>query len=386
MVARHAARCSSVCAIVVLTLAAAFVTVAGTRAAKAASAPGAAEQQPATGAAERRQAPGADERQLASGVARRQQAPGGAEQQQDPAERRSALADSYVFRAVIEMVRVPVVVVDVDGSFVGGLGLEDFLVEDGGALQQVEHFVSEHDPTSVVIVLDAGTAAAPIADELRRAGRTLRAALRPEDEVAVIRAGQRAETLVPLSHDAQHIDAAIAGFETEPSAGPALLDALLEGIAMLRQGRFDKRTLIVFGVDADAGSDADLAAVKDAAQRYGVTVHGVWIGTRGFGAGDDGAGPRRFHHEPLSGDGATIAELVRFTGGLLARRPGIEDRFGGLGGWMLKACDDISRYVNHQYLLHYTPLRPPRPGTWRDIRVRLQVPFDEVRARSGYVR
>lgn len=310
-----------------------------------------------------------------------------------PPDPQSPAQDVAAFNAVVEMVRVPVVVVDAEGSFVEGLEHGDFRVEDGDTVQAVEHFVSEDEPTSVAVVLDAGAAAAPIADSLRRSAATVHSMLRPLSEVAVIRAGRRPDTLAGLSGSAAAIRDGAAGFRSEPSGGPALHDAVLHGIRELEKGRWDKRTLIVFGVGDDVGSRADLASVKDAAQRAGVTVHTVWIGTRGLGP-DDGApgtGPPASEAIPIaamesSRSRSELVELARFTGGLVARRPGIEDRFGGLRGWMTKACEDIGRYINHQYLLHYTPRQPPATGAWRPIRVRVSVPFDEVRTRAGYRR
>ena len=42
--------------------------------------------------------------------------------------------------------------------------------------------------------------------------------------------------------------------------------------------------------------------------------------------------------------------------------------------------------MKHQYLLHYAPQNPPRPGTWRSIRVVVEGDPETIRARSGYMR
>jgi len=70
-----------------------------------------------------------------------------------------------------------------------------------------------------------------------------------------------------------------------------------------------------------------------------------------------------------------------------AQRPDSWDRYeGGAAQWFEAAGIDITTYMKHQYLLHYAPQNPPRPGTWRSIRVMVKGAPETIRARSGYTR
>jgi len=130
----------------------------------------------------------------------------------------------------------------------------------------------------------------------------------------------------------------------------------------------------VVGADADTSSSAGELAVQQDLRRAGVSVHAIVLTDRSH------AEAERVNRAQ------TIPEIVLFTGGLLARRPTNAGRYGGVAGWLEIAGTDISTYVKHQYLLHYTPMNPPRPGTWRSISVRVAVDYKQVRARSGYMR
>ncbi len=275
------------------------------------------------------------------------------------------LQNPVVYSASIEMVRVPVVVTDLEGAFITGLNSRNFLVQDGPSLQPIEHFVSDNEPTSVGIVLDASAEMAPFADVVRGAAEQIAAELEQADELFLIGASMKAELLSPLSIERAPIRAALDRYSPGETKDRALYDAVALALSELDHSSYDKRALIVFTTGDDSGSLVAAADLIRAAQRLGVTIHAIQMS---------------------KGPAASVQELVRLSGGLIARRTGVEDRYGGIEVWVGLAISDICRYVNNQYLLHYTPMSPPPQGMWRRIRVRVDVPFQEVRARSGYVR
>jgi hypothetical protein len=289
----------------------------------------------------------------------------GAQQRGAPPEEVKAFENSVVFSASIEMVRVPVVVTDIEGAFITGLDRRNFLVLDGPAVQPIEHFVSDNEPTSVGILLDASAEMAPFADLVRVAAQKLADELKEADELFLISAGASAQLLSPPSKDRGLLQSAVARFLPGDVSDRAFYDAIALALSELDHSSFDKRALILFTTGDESASRVDATDLMKAAQRLGVAIHLVHLSTTGAPA---------------------VEDLVRLSGGLIARRPGIEDRYGGIGVWLDLAIADICRYVNNQYLLHYTPLSPPPPGMWRRIRVKVDVPFEEVRARSGYVR
>jgi VWFA-related protein len=309
------------------------------------------------------------------------QLPEGHQQAQNPTPGfdPSQLARGGGFTASVEMVRVPVVVIDGRNEFVRSLGESDFAVRDGGRTYRVEHFVADTEPTAVGILVDSGSDMAPYLDDLRRAVTTIAAELRANNELFLIGFAGHVETLAPLTTDRLEIAAALERLRPVQDADARrLYDAAAQGLRLLGDARHDKRSLIVIGAGLDLGSRIGELDLQRAIHDAGVTIHAIDMSAPGA--------PSRRAREPRVNRVQTLPELVRFSGGLLARRPAVPERFGGVGNWLESAGASISRYVNHQYLLHYTPLDPPRTGSWRTIRVEVTGNYKEVRARSGYMR
>jgi len=299
------------------------------------------------------------------------QAPAAAPQNPTPAPR----ARSGGFSAAVEMVRVPVVVVDDKGDFIRDLDKTNFTVLDGGTRHVVEHFVSDAEPATVGIVVDASAAMAPYTDQVRAAIMRVANNLRLDAELFLISYGATAKTLSSRSQDKFAFAMALAGYAPKGN-DRALFDAIELGLATLQNATYDKRSLILVGAGADTSSHVGEATLQQDIRRSGVSIHAIVLAERT----ERGGGARRINRVQ------TLPEIVLFTGGMLAQRPPNAEHYGGLSGWLEASGTDISTYVKHQYLLHYSPQNPPRPGTWRSISVRLDVKYEKVRARSGYIR
>ena len=295
--------------------------------------------------------------------------------QQHNAEQR-VTARGGGFSAAVEMIRVPVVVIDDEGAFIRNLGKSNFTVQDGGTSHPVDHFVSDAEPVSVGIIVDASASMAPYTDDVRASVMRAVNNLRRDDELFLLSYGATAETLSPRSSDKSAFARALSGYAPKGN-DRALFDAVELGLATLQNATYDKRSLILVGVGADTSSSTGELALQRDIRRAGVTIHAIILADR---VDPSRADPTRVNRVQ------TIPEIVRFTGGMVAQRPRNAKRFGGIDGWIEVAGIDISTYVKHQYVLHYVPMNPPRPGTWRSIRVVLDVDYKQVRARSGYIR
>lgn len=299
-------------------------------------------------------------------------------QPQPPDELAALLARGGAFSASVEMVRVPVIVVDGSGAFVEHLDQHAFAVRDGGKRHEVEHFVSDVDPVSVGLLVDASAAMQPYEAEVRASVESIARTLRPDDELSLIVYGPRVATLCAPGSDKGAVLAAMADYTTGNGTDRALYDALDSALSTLEDSRYDKRSIIVIGAGGDTASAGGELAVQQHIHRAGVTVHAISLVPRP--ATGTLASPARVNRLQ------TLPEIAHFTGGLLAQRPRLTARFGGTAGWLATAGTDVTNYVMHQYVLHYSPQNPPRPGTWREIRVEVTGEHKEVRARSGYIR
>jgi len=285
------------------------------------------------------------------------------------------LSDAAPARAVtahfvmnVEIVRIPVIVENRVGGFIGGLEADDFKVVDGaGPAAAVRELIPENEPTSIGILVDAGTDTGDKADIVLTAVSRLLEALQPADEVFIAQYSDTAEFLSDFSTDRIALAAAMAGYA--PGEGRAMHDAIAMGLIRMRSAQHEKKALIIIADGDDEGSRTTGDAILLAARREGVAVHAL----------------------PPSGDVAPgnaglLQEIAHNTGGLVALRPAVEGQFGGFGGWVALACRDLSDYINNQYLILFRSTRPPEPGVWRELRVEVGQSYKRIRARSGYVR
>jgi len=304
----------------------------------------------------------------------------------------------------VEIVRIPVIVENRVGGFIGGLEATDFGVIDGDGLAvAVRELIPENEPTSVGILVDAGTGTDDKAEVVLGAVSRLLEALQPADEVFIAQYSNTAEFLSDFSTDRIALAAAMSGYA--PGEGRAMRDAIAMGLIRMRSAQHEKKALIVIADGDDQGSRTTETEILLAARREGVAVHALllipkarrWRPT--FAATETEAGVSTGEQPnaappataPPTGDVAAgnaglLQEIAHNTGGLVALRPAVEGQFGGFAGWVALACRDLSDYINNQYLILFRSTRPPERGVWRELRVEVGRPYERVRARSGYVR
>lgn len=298
-------------------------------------------------------------------------------QQQLPGNGIADLARGGGFSATVEMVRVPVVVEGKNNVFIRNLRAEDFAVRDGGKTHSVDFFVSDAEPLVVGILVDASAAMKPYAEDVRLAIESAATNLRPEDEVFLIAYGPSVAMLTEPTADKLQVISDLADYTTWDGAGRALYDALDLGLSTLERSAYDKRSLLVIGAGGDTASNAGELGVQQHIHRTGVTIHAIVLSQS----------PSRIRNTPSRVNRLqTLPEIVKYTGGMIAPRPRLWGRYENAGRWFESAGTAITTYMKHQYLLHYSPQNPPRPGTWRSIRVMVAGEPDIIRARSGYVR
>jgi VWFA-related protein len=305
----------------------------------------------------------------------------------------------------VEVVRIPAIVEDLDGGFMGGLVADDFGIVDGvGLAAPIRALIPEYEPTSIGIIIDAGPGTAEIAPTIVDAVSKLLEALRPEDEIFIAQYTASTRFLSDFGTDRIALAAAMSGYES--GAGRAMRDAIATGLIRMRSAQHEKKALIVIADGDDEGSQTSDDEILVAARREGVAVHALimiakaqrwrptFAATESEVAADGEAAVAAEAAPPAApptgevaaGNAGLLQEIAHNTGGLVALRPPLEGQYGGLGGWIALACRDVSDYINNQYLILFRSSNPPERGAWRNLRVRVGPRHSRIRARSGYVR
>lgn len=280
------------------------------------------------------------------------------------------------FSMEVEIIRIPVIVEDASGSFVTGLELDDFKVLDGSPpARPVYQLISEDEATSVGLLLDASDSARASVPAMLQAALQLIGQFRAEDEVFLLQFGDEPRFLSDFAPGGEGLLPAVTGFR--PAGARALHDAVATGLIRMRDAAHEKKSLVLITSGDDDGSRVGAQEVRRAAQREGVSIHVLLLpaGLPRWRPGNEADQPTFL-----------LQRLAHETGGLVGLRPAVEERFGGLSGWIDRATEDIGSYIKHQYQLQFESLNPPAPGTWRPLRVVVDHPHQRIRARSGYVR
>ena len=259
------------------------------------------------------------------------------------------------FRSSVSAVEVYVSVTDSTGVPVRGLTRDDFELGENGAPQSISTFVAGEFPLTVALALDASFSMAgrPL-QAVKSAARAFLGALRPEDESLIVGMSSRVEVVaaadVPRSRQVNAVDNLTAWGTT------TLYDSVIASIDAVDASR-GRRALVILsdGDDRYSGATPDETLMR--ARRSNVMVYPVALG--------------RERPEIFS-------ELSSMTGGRSYHSrdyKGVEQILVG-----------IAEQLREQYLLGYTPTRPPVAGSseWRSIKVVVKRPGVSVRARDGY--
>ena len=259
------------------------------------------------------------------------------------------------FTSSVNLVEVYASVVDAKGQPVRGLSREDFEVLEDGEPQKISAFTAGDFPLTAALALDRSFSMAgkPLA-VVKGAARAFLNALRPSDEAVIVAIGSQVTVLAHARSSRAEQLAAVN--ELTAWGTTSLHDAIIAAIETV-DGARGRRALLILSDGDDRYSEAAAADAIARARRSNVMVYPIALGKT---------------RPPL------FAELSTLTGGRSFHARDLE----GLEATL----QTIASQLREQYLLGYSPSRPPVTGAneWRSITVRVKRPGLSVRARDGY--
>jgi len=260
-----------------------------------------------------------------------------------------------VFSAKVEMVRVDALVTEHEnGPAIVGLGPSDFEVYDNGVLQQVDLVSFDQVPLNVILTLDmSDSVAGERLDHLRGAGAALLAALKDQDQAALVTFSQLVALGAGLTKDVAPVRRAID--EAAGSGDTALIDGTYAAIT-LGESDAGRALVIVFSDGVDTSSWLPQEAVLDAARRSDAVVYAV---------------STRSRLKP-----EFLRQVTSLTGGRLFE----VERTATLGAILISVLEEFRR----RYLISFTPRGVEKNG-WHRLEVRLKGRRANVKARPGYL-
>jgi VWFA-related protein len=266
------------------------------------------------------------------------------------------------FRTDTRLVVLNVSVFDKDGKIVRDLGKSAFSVYENGEKQALSTFRQEDVPISLGLIIDTSASMTDKRDRVASAALSMVKASNPEDEVFIINFNESAVLAREFTNNTKDLESALRNLD--PKGETAMRDALLLGIEHLRhRAHRDKKVLLVVTDGEDNSSIETHAHLVEVAQQNDVIIYAIGL----LGA-----------EEPASAARAKkqLSELTVQTGG--------QSWFPTDVAEIATITPQIAHEIRNQYILAYTPTNLAADGSFRKIRVEVDVPEAVVRTRAGY--
>jgi Ca-activated chloride channel family protein len=273
--------------------------------------------------------------------------------------------------------QVTVTVTDQNGRYVTGLQKGDFRIYVDGIQRPLQFLRQDFNtPVSVGILADTSGSMEPKLQQLRAAVSQFIGDLNSLDDVFLFAFSNRPFLLQPFTTNHFLVRSRLALLHAYGQT--ALFDTIMDGLIMVRHGRYDKKALLVVTDGMDNASQATLQQVVGQARRMGVLIYSIGIGDPNSGGIGIAIGPFMFGGDMDRVDTQTLTELSTESG---ARTFVVREV--GDGEALRQDCAAISNELREQYTAGFVAPDPSRPG-YRSLRVDVPgKPELAVRVRKG---
>jgi VWFA-related protein len=281
-----------------------------------------------------------------------------------------ALRDGdYKLTVDVELVQLPVSVVDKHGMPIRGLRPQHFTVYEDKVQQDISLFKEEDIPMSVAVLIDRSGSMQEKLDRVHAAAMTFIRENNGDDETALVSFGDHVTIDQALTADTDRLSRALSRIQA--TGDTALYDAILVASDYLeREATRDKKVLLVISDGEDNKSANNLRQVLKVMKESKIIVYTIGLVRSRIGDylvyGDGGRKP--------------LQELAEVTGGAAFFPKNVND--------VEATCTKISRDLRNQYTIGYRPSNRNLDGAYRKIQVRLdppkKTPKFQVRTKQGY--
>jgi Ca-activated chloride channel family protein len=289
---------------------------------------------------------------------------------------------SAQFRVGVQLVNVVATVVDGKGRLVPNLAIDDFIVEEDGQPQRIEHLLPTADlPVSIGVVLYSSESMRSKMRTAQRAIDRFFSTIHRDDEIFLMTFAMQASLIVDFTADRTRLtNALLTGVNV--GGGTALYDSLDQALQKVKQGRYQKKVVLLVTDGEDTTSLTRFDKVLQHIREAEMLVYSVGIkGAPGFDMGTD----------PLSGNSRSstpnntsvdMKVLNRF--GEASGGSAWEISEAAFGKNMDAVLDTIAAELRSQYSIGYYPNRPAKDGKWHSVRIRVKNPDYVARGRKEY--
>ena len=254
-----------------------------------------------------------------------------------------------LFKKSVDLVVVPVSVLDHWDRPVTDLTSKHFVVFEDKVSQTVKYFSHQDTPVALAVVLDASGSMAGRFNDARVAAAQLIATSNPDDEFSVVIVGDSPRIVVDRGDSLDQFQQTLA--LVQPDGQTALWDSMMSALGQLRSAPLERKVMVVITDGGDNHSRATKRELKSVLKEAGVQLYTVALYNPYSKRTEERIAPLE------------LDDLTSVTGGrIVAARNGVETQ---------AVVAQISRELRDQYVLGYYPMHPSHDGRWHKIQVSL---------------
>jgi len=275
-------------------------------------------------------------------------------------------ATNGIIHSNVDLVLVPVTVMDEANRLVTGLGQEDFRLFEDKHPQPIKNFWKEDEPVSIGILLDVSGSMNDKFDRAQAAVKALLQASNPQDEFFLVTFANQPMLQRDFTQNTNEIQDSLL-FRT-PKGMTSLLDAVMLAVNNMKKARYRRRALVIISDGGDNRSRFTEKNVKSLIKESDVLVYSIAVCDSVVKTEEERLGP----------------ELLADISGVTGANAYLLDSPTTLP----KVTEHIALQLRNQYILGYSPSNSRRDGKWRRIKVKLALPRGipplYLQAKTGY--
>ncbi|MGA7832933.1 MAG: VWA domain-containing protein [Terracidiphilus sp.] len=273
--------------------------------------------------------------------------------------------EEFTLKMKVNLVILSATVLDRHNTPVSGLDKGDFQVYEDKQLQQIKQFSHDDIPITVGILVDNSGSMGPKRDDVITAALAFARSSNSQDQMFVVNFNDHVSfglpPGMPFTNRQEELQLALSRIRTIGQT--SLYDGIAAALDHLKQGKSDKKVLILISDGGDNASKQNLIQVLGMAKQNTAIIYAIGI----FDEQDDDQNP------------SVLRRLARETGG--------EAFFPESSKEVVSICEGIARDIRSQYTLAYVPTIAEEDGSYRTVEVRASAHGRgrlSVRTRAGY--
>lgn len=287
------------------------------------------------------------------------------------------------FTVKVALVNVIATVVDSKGRTVPNLTVDDFIVDEDGQPQTIKHLLPTADlPISIGVVLDASGSMQSKMRTAQSAIDRFLTMIHKNDEVFLMTFAMRASLIADFTSDRTTLTHALST-GVNIGGGTALYDSLYQALQKVKQGRYEKKAVLLVTDGEDTTSLTRFDQTLENIREADMLVYSVGIkGAPGFDMGTDSVSG----NSSSSASNSTTVDMK------------VLNRFGEASGgraWEISEAafgknldavlETVAAELRSQYSIGYYPTHPVNDGKWHSVRIRMKNRDYSARARKEYL-